>query len=192
MARKSLEVGDQVHDMHDGLPKDEKWRDILSPLEEYPERQSFDVEHCRMHTTTDQYKAIYAAYTGKAGHTYVNKMLVYCGRTPDHSGFVFIYAYDGTIFGTVQVRDSDKRSMKELAEEALFIQNACNLSGLVFGLERTMRRFNALNPGMGTDKRNTHPIFVLWTDKLASLTGAQYGQNYGECYQAVETMAKGG
>lgn len=84
----------------------------------------------------------------------------------------------------------DSRSLAELAREALDIQNACNVSGLVFGWARCMKRFNELVK-LGTDERNHHPIHVLWSDKLASLTGAQYGHNYSQMYSDCEKLAKG-
>lgn len=86
----------------------------------------------------------------------------------------------------------DERTMAELAKEALEIQSACNLSGLAFGLARAMQRFNELNPKIGGDKRNTHPIFVLWTDKLSSLSGAQYGLNIAESFYACEQLRDSG
>lgn len=85
--------------------------------------------------------------------------------------------------------DKDERTMADLAKEALWIQCGCNLSGLVFGWARSMKRFNELNPGIGTDERNRHPVHVLWSDKLASLTGAQYGANYSDCLAACEALA---
>ena len=84
----------------------------------------------------------------------------------------------------------DTRTMADLAREALDVQGACNLS-VVFGWARAMARFNELNPGMATDERNTHPIHVLWSDKCASLTGAQYGGNYAECLAACVALARG-
>lgn len=64
------------------------------------------------------------------------------------------------------------RTMKELAKEALAVQNACNLSGVAHGFARAMSDLCSLVPS-GTDARNTHPIAVLWADKIAALTGTQ-------------------
>lgn len=86
----------------------------------------------------------------------------------------------------------DNRTMAELAREAIQIQNACNLSGLAFGFARAMERFNKLNPHYGTDNRNKHPIFVLWCDKMASLTGCQYSHYLSESYEACEKLAQTG
>ncbi len=86
---------------------------------------------------------------------------------------------------------SDTRTLQQLAREALGIQDACNLSGLVYAWARSMRRLCELCPDLGTDERNTHPINVLWSDKCASLTGSQYGENFTEKYNECEKMAAG-
>lgn len=65
-----------------------------------------------------------------------------------------------------------KAELAKLCESALAVQDACNLSGVVQGFAKdilTLRRL--LN--LGTDATNTHPIVVLWADKIAHLTGTQ-------------------
>jgi hypothetical protein len=64
------------------------------------------------------------------------------------------------------------RSWKELAKEALDIQNACNLSGLVHTFSSTIRELRCRLEDEGafsTDALNTHPICILFSDKLYSL-----------------------
>lgn len=63
------------------------------------------------------------------------------------------------------------RTLKELAQEALDVQNACNLSGVVHGFARAMGDLMAHTKS--TDERNQHPIAILWADKVAHLTGTQ-------------------
>jgi hypothetical protein len=63
------------------------------------------------------------------------------------------------------------RSMKELAREALAVQDACNLSGVAHGFARAMS--DLCEHGLDTDARNHHPIAILWADKIAHLTGTQ-------------------
>lgn len=65
------------------------------------------------------------------------------------------------------------RTIKELAQEALDVQDACNLSGVVHGFSRMMTDLCRLEPELGTDARNTHPICILWADKIAHLTNTQ-------------------
>lgn len=64
-------------------------------------------------------------------------------------------------------------TMKQLAREALDVQNACNLSGVVHGFSRAISHLRALLPDAGTDEINHHPICILWADKISSLTGTQ-------------------
>lgn len=63
-----------------------------------------------------------------------------------------------------------QRTLTELAQEAMDVQNACNLSGVALGFGRAMIDLRHIVNGM----INTHPIAVLWSDKIASLTGTQY------------------
>jgi hypothetical protein len=63
------------------------------------------------------------------------------------------------------------RTLKQLAQEALDVQNACNLSGVVHGFARAMG--DLMEHTKSTDERNRHPIAVLWADKVAHLTGTQ-------------------
>lgn len=70
----------------------------------------------------------------------------------------------------------DNRSLQQLAEEALFVQSAVNLSGVVHGFSRAISRLRQLFPSEGTDFFNTHPISVLWADKIKDLTRADCGK----------------
>ena len=63
------------------------------------------------------------------------------------------------------------KTLKELAKEAYDVQDACNLSGVVFGFARAMESLCACLPN--TSERNTHPIVILWIDKLNHLAGIQ-------------------
>jgi len=63
------------------------------------------------------------------------------------------------------------RTLKELAKEALDVQDACNLSGVAHGFARAMTDLGEHTNG--TDARNKHPVAVLWADKIAHLTGTQ-------------------
>lgn len=83
------------------------------------------------------------------------------------------------------------RTLRELAQEALDVQDACNLSGVVHGFSRAMH--DLCEHVHGTDARNRHPICVLWADKIAHLTGTQYAEFdvTDKAWQAVEKIAKG-
>lgn len=67
----------------------------------------------------------------------------------------------------------DTRTLAQLAQEALDVQDASNLSGVVHGWSRSISRLRELLPDVGTEKINTHPINVLWADKVAHLTLTQ-------------------
>lgn len=63
------------------------------------------------------------------------------------------------------------KTLKQLAQEALDVQNACNLSGVAQAFARAM--IDLGEHTKGTDERNRHPVAVLWADKIAHLTGTQ-------------------
>lgn len=74
------------------------------------------------------------------------------------------------------MNDNDTRSLKDLARNALDVQDACNLSGVVHSFSRDITRLRALlsaEPDFSTDKLNRHPICKLYADKIAHLTGTQ-------------------
>ena len=58
------------------------------------------------------------------------------------------------------------------ADAADHVQCACNLSGLVFAFEQCVADLanEAKRIGEGDEWINTHPICVLWTDKLDDLS----------------------
>jgi uncharacterized membrane protein YccC len=68
---------------------------------------------------------------------------------------------------------------QELAQQALDVQDACNLSGVAKALGRAMDALwtEANQHGHGTDWVNRHPIVTLFLDKLDSLNGIQDGTN---------------
>lgn len=69
------------------------------------------------------------------------------------------------------------RTWKEMAQEALAVQDACNLSGVVHSfstiITEVRTRLDSEGKG-GTDNVNTHPVCVLFSDKVAHLTGTQH------------------
>ena len=63
------------------------------------------------------------------------------------------------------------RTLQQLAEEAIQIQDASNLSGVVHAFSRAMHDLFANRPpDSGTDWLNTHPIVRAWVSKLVSLS----------------------
>ncbi len=64
-------------------------------------------------------------------------------------------------------------------QEALDIQDASNLSGLVHSFPQILDDIwtEAREKGLGTEFVNTHPLVILWLDKLNSLARIQF---YGD------------
>lgn len=80
------------------------------------------------------------------------------------------------------------KTLKQLAQDALDVQNACNLSGVVKGFDRAIAD---LKSQLGSDI-NHHPIVLLWLDKIASLTGTQANDicAMSKAYDIVEQLAQ--
>jgi hypothetical protein len=84
------------------------------------------------------------------------------------------------------------KTLKELAQEALNVQNACNLCGVAQAFARVM--IDLGEHTKGTDERNTHPVAILWADKIAHLTGTQQMGllDVMRAYDVCNDLAKGG
>lgn len=77
---------------------------------------------------------------------------------------------------------------KQLYELALDVQNACNLSGVVHAFSRAVSGlWKVVNDdpskGRGTEWVNRHPVCLLFTDKLADLSGSS---NTADCTAAYD------
>ncbi len=84
------------------------------------------------------------------------------------------------------------RTMKQLAEEAIEVQSASNLSGVIHSFSKVMTELRILlnkEPEFSTDKLNTHPICVLFSDKIASMTHSGRNTSFSIAYNwAKETI----
>ena len=78
---------------------------------------------------------------------------------------------------------------------ALDVQTASNLSGVILQFARDMERINAevRANGGGTEQVNKHPVCRLYAEQIAWLTGASgcdnpdtYNQAYDACQRKVE------
>lgn len=83
-------------------------------------------------------------------------------------------------------------TLTELAREALRVQNACNLTGVVHGWSRAVSELRENLPDAGTAEINRHPINVLWADKCADLAGVpRLGpEAYSRAYSVVTKLAE--
>lgn len=81
------------------------------------------------------------------------------------------------------------RSMKQLAQEAVDVQDACNLQGVVKGFDRAITDLKLLlaeaNQENGTDAIRNHPISRMWASKIHDLCGMGLSDmdRYGEAYK---------
>lgn len=85
----------------------------------------------------------------------------------------------------------DTRTLRELAQQALDVQNASNLTGVLNAWFRAACRLRVLL-GDSTTHLHHHPITRVWSDKVASLCGTQaLDVSLMQEFNAVERMAKG-
>lgn len=94
---------------------------------------------------------------------------------------------------------SDRSAMKHAAQTAIDIQNACNLSGVIFTWAEVMASISkeASAQSQGTDWKNNHPINVLFANKVADMTGGssidahgtlKYSWAYGKCQEMANSI----
>ena len=87
--------------------------------------------------------------------------------------------------------------LRELADEVLGALNACNLSGVVHSFSKACTSLwnIAHHEDHGTDWVNTHPICILYSSKVAGLTGredlsTEAVDRFSVAYDAVNMMSK--
>jgi len=84
------------------------------------------------------------------------------------------------------------KTEKELAQQALDVQNACNLSGVVFSLGAVVDQLWEIDRAAGcasTARINRNPIVRAFVAKLADLSAITYETEPG-FWSALEDMAK--
>ena len=69
--------------------------------------------------------------------------------------------------------EKERTMEQDLWQEAVDIQNACNLSGLIHSLPAVADAVwaEAREQGEGTAYVNSHPVLRLWLDKMCDLAG---------------------
>ena len=86
------------------------------------------------------------------------------------------------------------KTIKELCKDALACQDACNASGVIHSFSRAITDLRAIlssEPGFSTDLLNRHPICVLYSSKIASLTGSDIPLEFSRAYDACCKEAEG-
>lgn len=81
-------------------------------------------------------------------------------------------------------------TLKELAQEALAIQDACNLVAVAKGFAEAMKSLKN-DHGLDTDEIRQHPITTLWVSKLESLNAMRTTNEFHTDYIAVCKLAQG-
>lgn len=102
-------------------------------------------------------------------------------HNPDKGGALIECIGVGRGGGSIELRTHEHkvvkvRSWKELATDALAVQDACNLSGVVASFATIINEVRTRLEAEGkssTDKVNNHPVCRLYADKVAHLTGTQ-------------------
>ena len=79
---------------------------------------------------------------------------------------------------------------KDDYRRAILAQDAVNASGLVHSLSEVMSRIREEPDCTGTDFVNTHPITVLYINKLSSLSGAENGLAFSTAYDECKKRSK--
>ena len=85
------------------------------------------------------------------------------------------------------------KTLQELANDALQIQDACNLSGVVHAFHRAISDVweNARAQGKGTDWVNRHPIVRAYVSKLVMLSRYEIGDDtFSEVMAIAEDFAE--
>jgi hypothetical protein len=88
--------------------------------------------------------------------------------------------------------NEDNRTMYDLVKNALQVQDAVNLSGIIHSFSRDISRLRILlelaykeggSPTrFSTDLLNRHPICIMWSSKIADLTGSEVGLRFNRAY----------
>jgi len=77
-------------------------------------------------------------------------------------------------------------------QDALDVQSACNLSGVINSFVRVLERVRA--EVQGTDAINKHPICRLYAEQIIYLTGGGSSNNsesYNDAYVIAEQKSNG-
>lgn len=88
--------------------------------------------------------------------------------------------------------DNDKRNVYDLVLNAIQVQDAVNLGGVVYSFQRDIMRLRHLLhdlPNFSTEMVNRHPVCVMYSSKIASLTGSEVGLRFSRAYDWCRNMS---
>lgn len=80
-------------------------------------------------------------------------------------------------------------TLGQLADEALFVQDACNPVAIAHGFSRAVKRLVELE-GWDANKIKTHPIYRLWASKIHDIAGLNSDRftKFFDAYEACEKL----
>lgn len=84
------------------------------------------------------------------------------------------------------------KTIQQLSRQALEVQDACNLSGVVHVFSQVitdLREIAQAEGWEGTDAINQHPICIMYIDKMASLSGSTSAKKFSSAYAWVADKA---
>jgi hypothetical protein len=76
-------------------------------------------------------------------------------------------------------------TMNELAQIALDVQNASNISGVIHSFSEVISELRTLmqaEPGFSNDALRAHPVCVLFSSKISSLTFSEEPEKFTSSY----------
>lgn len=80
------------------------------------------------------------------------------------------------------------KTLKDIAETALEVQDACNLSGVVHSFSEDISTLRKLFPNEGTAFYNRHPVVVMYASKIASLTACEDLTTFADAYEQCRNL----
>jgi hypothetical protein len=86
------------------------------------------------------------------------------------------------------------KTITQLAQLALDVQDACNLSGVVHSFSQVMtdlREIARAEGWEGTDALNRHPIALLFSSKIASLTYSESTTEFSRAWDWASRLVTG-
>jgi hypothetical protein len=101
------------------------------------------------------------------------------------------------MFTEAQARDA----LRRLADDAIRVQDACNLSGVAQSFAEACITLRLIAQALGlpgdTEWCNRHPIVTLWVDKLCDLNGhcgpaSALNDEYSQAVKIVQDIAHNG
>lgn len=80
------------------------------------------------------------------------------------------------------------KNIKKLAQDAIDVQDASNLVGVVISFSEALINLRQVFPNLSTKEINEHPIAVLYSSKIASLTHSDCQEVFSLAYFQVKEI----